>query len=190
MYYQDIIDTILDNSAQEVKRIKDAVKTECAAIKESADAEVKAIKSRAQMDAKAMRAETLARRLTVADLDVKKVLLNAKQEIIDSVYETAKAKLKSLSTKDYKALVEGMIAMGAKDGDVVAVGTRDKKTITAAFVKGVAGKLGIKLSVVYDDGIDGGVIIKSPDCDSNMTIDLEVASIKVATETEVSKRLF
>ncbi len=190
MYYQDIIDTILDNSAQEVARIKDATDKECAVIKSEADQKVKAIREKSQMDAKLMRAEALSRRLTVAELDVKKIMLNAKQEIIDEVYKRATSKLKELKTADYKKLIEGMITVGAEDGDVIVVGARDQKVITSALVKKVAEKKGIQLTLQYDEKIDGGIVIKSTECDKNMTIDLEVASVKLATETEISKRLF
>ncbi len=190
MEYQDILSTIKANSDKEVARIKEAAEKECAEAKQSADDKVKAIKEKARLDAKVARAETLARRMTVADLDVKKMMLSAKQAVIDQVYETAKAKLKSLKTADYKKLVEGMIDMVAEDGDEVVAGVRDQKVITTAFVKKIADKKGITLTLSYDEKIDGGIIVKGADCDKNMTLDLEVASVKVATETEISKRLF
>ncbi len=190
MNYQEIVDKILETSHIEVARIKDNAKKQCDDIAANTDKEIAAIAEKTELDSKAMRAEILARRITVADLDVKKILLNAKQEVIDEVYESAKSKLKSLPAAEYKKLIEGMLIAAATDGDEVRISKEDSKAITAAFVKKIADKKGIKLTLAVDDKVDGGIVLRGKSCDKNMTIDLEVAAVKLLTETEVSKRLF
>ncbi len=190
MEYQEIIDKILETNQEEIAKIKANAKKQCTDIEANASKQISEIEEKADIDSKAMRAELLARRLTVAELDVKKILLNAKQEIIDDVYAIAKQQLQSLPTTQYKKLVEGMLIKAAGDGDEVLIGKCDEKTITASFVKKIADKKGIKLTLAVDDKINGGVILRGKSCDKNLTIDLEVAAIKLTTETDIAKRLF
>ena len=127
---------------------------------------------------------------TVAQLDSRKLILDAKSQILDEVFAKALEKARNLPKEKYKALIFGMLE-SAQDGDVVIISAREKDIVTAASLKAFADKKKIKLTLNKNLGdFDGGIILSSDGVDKNLTLEVEVASIRDEYEAKIAKELF
>ena len=127
---------------------------------------------------------------TVAQLDSRKLILDAKSQILDEVFAKALEKARNLPKEKYKALIFGMLE-SAQDGDVVIISAREKDIVTAASLKAFADKKKIKLTLNKNLGdFDGGIILSSDGVDKNLTLEVEVASFRDEYEAKIAKELF
>lgn len=136
-------------------------------------------------------ADTVARRMTVAEMDGKKMISAVKAEIVDDVFVAAKKSLLNLPDAEYRELVRAMIAKNAEDGDEVMLSKADKKRLPSTFIDEIAKETGlkIKLSKEYGD-FDGGVILRGKNADKNMTFEVELSEFREEHESEIGRRLF
>lgn len=185
-----IIGKILDDAYRDAEATIAEAKEQAKAILERAenDAKVYAEKQNALISKE--REDLLKRRKTVSELEGKKLFLKAKQEILDACFKRALALIRGLSEKEYLKLIEGMLKEAA-DGDVVTAAACDKAVVTKEFIDAYAKKRKIKL-VLSDEygGFSGGIILSSIDVDKNLTLEVEIASLRAETEPEISKLLF
>mgnify|MGYP000544059106 CR=1 FL=1 len=133
--------------------------------------------------------DTIRHKETVAELEVRKLILTAKREVMDNVY--LKAVKKIVNSKDYLALIEKMILKYAEDGDSVIISNRDKNSITPEFVNKIALKKGIKLVLSNDyQNFEGGIILSNKKYDKNLTLNVLFKEIKEDTESRLAEILF
>jgi Archaeal/vacuolar-type H+-ATPase subunit E len=112
----------------------------------AAQTEAKAAVADAQANAEKSSLEYIARRMTVCELDIKKIKLAAKKHVIDEVFDRAVEKLKALDGDTYKKVVTGMLKASAEDGDVITV-AKDEKIINATFLANYQKQTGVKLTL-------------------------------------------
>lgn len=135
-------------------------------------------------------ADIKKRRQTVAELDVKKLHLAKKKEIIDSAFALAEQELLALDKKTYLAVITGMLKY-AEDGDVVTVSARDKDVVTQAFLAAYCKKSGKKLTLSSEYGdFNGGIVLTGSGVDKNLSLAVELKLLKDELETEVAARIF
>ncbi len=127
---------------------------------------------------------------TVAELDAKKFLLDAKNALIDETFEKTKNVILNLEDSKYEKLIFGMLEF-AEDGDVVTISEREKKIVTMAKLKTFAEKKGIKLSLAKELGnFDGGIMLSQNGVDKNLALETEIAILRDETEERIAKELF
>lgn len=146
----------------------------------------------AQLDKAARDAEELKkRRLTLAELDSRKVILAAKQRVIDSVYYEAVTKILNMTDNVYREFMGGFVEKYAENGDTVVTSERDAKRLNETWVEGLAKKLNLRLTLAdyYHHG-RGGIVLEGRYCDKNLTLETLVKEIRPETEARVAKRLF
>ncbi len=120
------------------------------------------------------------RELSSAKLQAKKLVLEAKKELIDHAFSDALKQLENQSDKERKALLEQLIKKASKEIDVhtVYVAKQDEKLLTGYTTKTV--------------DIAGGVICESKD--GTQRIDLSIAAILATVRDkhlkEVAETLF
>lgn len=135
--------------------------------------------------------EIIRRRVTVAKLDAKKLLMNARRQAVDNLFGAAKSQILAYDTKKYLELIANMLKKYAEDGDIVIICEADSKRITAKFVDEQAKALGIKLGFSKEFGsFEGGIILRGKACDKNLSLDVELASLREQEETQIAKMLF
>ncbi len=135
------------------------------------------------------REDILRRRITVANLEVKKLLLAAKQQVIGKAFEESITALRS-DEEGYKKLLECMLSH-AEDGDVLTVSKLDKNILTKEFVDKVAKKKGIALKINKQYGdFCGGILLSGKNADKNLTLEVELASLRDEIEPEIAAMLF
>lgn len=145
-------------------------------------------KSKTEIDRLTLEIDERSR--SVAELDARKLLLDAKAQVLDSVYAKTLEKLRNLDKEQYSALIFSMLE-NAKDGDVVTVSEREKDIVTKESLADFAKKKGISLTLADKFGdFDGGVIISENGVDNNFTLEVEVALLREQTETKIAKEIF
>ena len=135
--------------------------------------------------------EVLRRRRIVADMDVQRLELGARREVIGKTFETALGVLRALPAEKYEAFVTALLenAMITKSEEVL-VG-RKEKVVTAAWLE--------KFNKAHDASLTlsseklneaGGFVLSQGRVDVNCTFDMLVHSLTEDLEADVVERLF
>jgi len=133
--------------------------------------------------------ETVTRRLTVADLDVRKILLEAKSQVVNEVFENALEKLRNLDKDSYLKLVEKLIEENAEEGDEVVLSS--DSVISSSDMK--------KLKVFVDRGLKissftmserGGVMLIGKKSDKNLTFSAVLEDMKSGFISSIALKMF
>ena len=151
--------------------------------------DVKIYKEKNMAESYAERDEIVRRKITVANLEVKKLLLQAKKEIIDRAFEEALQAVKA-DKKGYEALIKRMLSF-AEDGDEAVISESDKDVITAAFIASCAKEYGKKvtLSPTYGN-FAGGIMLTGKGSDKNLTLEVELNAVRGEYEPAIAELLF
>ena len=134
-------------------------------------------------------AEVVRRRLTVADLDVRKIILSAKQQVIGDVLGEVYDGLCSLKKADYLNLVEKCVEESADDGDEIVLS--GDGVLSADDLKKLNVFSAKKLNVSKETGdFKGGVYLVGKVCDKDLTFKAIIENAKDEYVAEISERLF
>lgn len=135
------------------------------------------------------REDILRRRMTVANLEVKKLMLAAKQQVIGSAFDKSVEAIKK-DTLAYQKMLKGMLEY-ASDGDILTVSKNDKDIFTKKFIDEALThkKIKITLNEKYGD-FKGGIILSSAAADKNFTLEVELSSLRNEIEPEIASMLF
>ena len=188
---QKIIDKILSDATHDAGEMLSEALKKAEALVAAKQAEADAEYDLSVEEARKAGEEVVRRRLTVADLEVKKLLLSAKKQAVDEAFEESLKKLLALPKEEYAALVESMIASAADDGDVVVISENDKNVLTKAVFDKISAKIGKKLTLSDTFGnFKGGVMLLGKGVDKNLTFESELALLRDEVEPEVAKIMF
>lgn len=188
---QKIIDKILSDATHDAGEMLSEALKKAEALVAAKQAEADAEYDLSVEEARKAGEEVVRRRLTVADLEVKKLLLSAKKQAVDEAFEESLKKLLALPKEEYTALVESMIASAADDGDVVVISENDKNVLTKAVFDKISAKIGKKLTLSDTFGnFKGGVMLLGKGVDKNLTFESELALLRDEVEPEVAKIMF
>ena len=140
-------------------------------------------------DSFAERDEIIRRRITVANLEVKKLLLATKQKIMEETFKKAADAVRA-DKKGYEAMLIGMLKC-ADDGDEITFSVKDKDLATDKWFSDACKKAGKKLvkNPVFGD-FSGGILIAGKVSDKNFTLEVELASVREENEPQIAKLLF
>ncbi len=185
---ESIINSILGDAEQQAAQI-------IAEAKEKADGIVSLAKTKAEQDKQAVLANAGSqakdisdRRISVAELEVKKYSLSLKQRLLGECFDEALQKLSKLSDKEYLAIIAKLLAY-AEDGESVVISKNDKKRITADFIKQAAKGKKITLSKEVGD-FSGGIVLTKEGYDKNMTFEVLLSQVREESEADAASVLF
>lgn len=134
-------------------------------------------------------ADLIERRKTVANLDVRKHMLETKQEVILQVFAKALATLRALKKEDYLNLVLRLISENVDKDDQLVLSKDGVLSVedfaSADFIK----ENNVTISETPGDFV-GGVMLIGKSCDKDLTFEAVVESKKDLLASEVAKRLF
>lgn len=134
---------------------------------------------------------SVGRRVTLAELDKKKMLLKAKQSVIDKVYDAAITKTLNMTDNVYRDFLGELIRRYADDGDEIIVAERDVRRLSYDWATELGRSIGKELSLsTKRHGGRGGIILSGYKCDKNLTLDTLLSEIRPSTEGEIAERLF
>ena len=181
---------ILDAEAQ-AEEIKTTAEQASAVALDNAitsfNAEFEKVISKAKTDGE----EIITQAVLNAEIEARKILLKAKQEVLSATIEKSLEKLMKLPDSEYIALITDMIARVADDGDTVIISRNDEKRLTAEVIAKISKVIGKKLTLSNERGdFLGGVILSQNGLDKNMTLENELSEIKQERINKLSTKLF
>ncbi len=178
-------ETVINQAKQEAADIMKAAQEEadnkCAEITAKSEVDVKAVIGRAE---------------SAAALQEKKMILDAKQQIINSIIANAKNSLVNLPDSEYIDVILRMVKKYAQNkAGTILFTAADKKRFPSNFEemlqKALSERTGASLAVSQEDVvIDGGFILKYGDVEENCSFDALFSAAKEDLQDEVNSILF
>lgn len=170
-----ILDDIREESARAVDLVKqeaqDTYDAEMAKAREEADAQAQKILSKAREASD----ELIARADAAAALEEKRMILNAKQELISDVIAQAKDAFVNLPEEEYFDLILKLISQNALKGEgEICFSRKDFERLPKDFAAKLVAALpeGAALNVSKEDAkIGGGFILKYDGLEQNLSVE-------------------
>ena len=189
MAKQELLDKIIGDAEARARNILSEAQVKAESLLSAAEDERNALLQSARDMASSARPEVIKRRKSMAELEGRKLVLQAKQEVIAQTYRDALTRIKE--SKQYPALLVKMILSAADKGDQVIFAASDAKKINpAAIVAEANAQSSLALVLSEEKGaFDGGIVLRGKDCDKNLTLEVELAALR-SEEDVCSKVLF
>ena len=192
-----IKEKILDEARAEKDSILEQAQAEARAISNKYDRKAEELRQNIIDKAKKNAEEKKRRILSMAQLENRKAHLQAKQEIIDSVFQKAMDKLMKMPDKDYQKLIGNMLIKSVNTGnEEIIISKKDEKLFTQDFLSKIGETLkeqgkaaNLKVSKQKRQMV-GGFILKSANMEVNNTFDSLINMEREELETEIAKILF
>ncbi len=184
-----IIDKIRADAKDVMTGISEDANKKGMEIIHNAQNDAKVYSDKQMTESYAERDEIIRRKITVANLEVKKTLLAAKQELLKKAFDEASEAIRS-DKKGYEALLIGMMKC-AGDGDEITFSARDKSLVSDEWFLSACKKAGKKLikNKTFGD-FSGGILIAGQGSDKNFTLEVELAGVREEYEPQIAKLLF
>lgn len=190
-----------------MERIRESIlaeaRTQAEAIIKEAEDSVKEMEQQAEKRAEELTKNRLERAkveaqdaqkrmLSMAELELKKQSLEAKQSIIDQAFDKALAKLNNLPEEKYAAMIVSALgSVGLKGGEVLIVPPQDREKFQKGLLKRINDKLGFELKLSDEDrGIQGGFIVKVDGVEINNSFETLLRMEREKVESEIADILF
>ena len=179
------------DAREEAEKILEHSREQAEAIKSETNAEVRRLEESAKERFERERPEIFKRREIVANLDVKKIHLDAERRLISEVFEGGLQRMAALSKKEYVAFCERLLKKASVTGDEELEIGRGEKNLSAAWIDGFnkANGTSIKLSDRKGD-FSGGFILSKDRIAVNCTWEMLIRAASEKMENEVVSRLF
>ncbi|MBQ2960966.1 MAG: V-type ATP synthase subunit E [Oscillospiraceae bacterium] len=196
----------MDGIEKIIERINAAAAEECAAIAQKAESDCAAIRSEYEKKLQAAYESAIEkgekeigldaeRMLRTARLDARKELLLAKQNVLDTAFQTAKEKLLNLPEDQYIAWLASLACKASDGSGEIILSARDKelgekllaKANEALIAKGK--QAGLKLSNETRN-IDAGFILLDGRTEVNCSVSSILEDSRQAMAAKVAEKLF
>lgn len=187
---QAIIDKIMNDAKANEKAILDESNKKVDEINCGIEKLVADLTEKSKIEQETLEHDIITRSKTVAELDSKKLILNAKNKLIDETFNKALDQILNLPKAKYEKLILGMLEF-AEDGDIVTISKKEKSILTKEKIKAFATKKKINLTLAKDFGdFEGGIILSSKGIDKNLTFESEISILREDIEENIAKQLF
>lgn len=181
-----IIDKILSDARAIVNSTLEEANSFCAQEIAIAQNDAKIYREKNMAESYAEREEIIRRKITVANLEVKKLILQAKQELISKAFAAAIDAIKS-DIGGYAKTIERMLTL-ADNGEVVTFSKQDKKLFDEKWLASHTDKK-LVFNKNYGD-FCGGIVLSGLGSDKNMTLEVELEALRNNYEPQIAEILF
>ena len=191
MALADIRKKIEQDAANEAAKLLDEARKQADVLNADADAEIS--KSKKYYDGlyAAEAPEVRRRAQIIANLDVKKLRLGAKQELIGRSFDGALARLCKLAGDKYLAFMEKLLDQAVSSGDEELLAAAGEKRIDQAWLDKYNASRGRKLTLSAEKSeIKGVFILRNVRISTNCSLETLIHWLKDELESDVVKRLF
>lgn len=155
-----------------------------------AQADAAQLEKQAQQQAQQEHEVILQRRISVAELEARKMRLAAKQEVIARSFDEALERLANLNESEYIAFLADGISKAAEDGSQVLLNARDHDAVGDKVITLVRA-MGKKVTL-SDETIraKGGFILRCGAVELNATLETMLGAVREEVTPQVVKALF
>lgn len=174
------------------ERINSKSSAECLKILENAKAEAQAVLEEGEAKALKKYDDIIARANSAAELEERKITLNAKQSVISTMISTTLESLRNLPDKEYFELIYKMISKYSEESEgVVSFSEKDLARLPADFEEKVSNTSKAKLTVNKAPVlIDGGFILTYGGVDVNCSFSALFSDNSEKISDSVARLLF
>lgn len=134
------------------------------------------------------RDEIIRRKTTVANLEVKKLVLAKKQQVISQAFSEAVRLIKA-DRQGYFDILKGMISK-ADDGDKIFFSVSDADIVDEKWLLDAAKEQKKDVTFGGYGSFVGGMVAEGGDSDKNMTLEVELQAIRESYEATIADILF
>ncbi len=181
-----IVDKILSDAVAVVNSTLEEANAFCAQEIAVAQNDAKIYREKNMEESYLEREEIIRRKITVANLEVKKLILQAKQEIISKAFDSAVEAVKK-DSDNYKKLIIRMLSQ-AEEGETVTFSIQDKNLFDKKWLAANSDK-----KLIFSDNYGdfcGGIILSGSGSDKNMTLEVELEGVRSSFEPQIAEILF
>lgn len=192
MSLAQITEKIRNDALREAEEILAGANAKAQNIAQRAEEENDSVKTTFARRFEEEKPEILKRREIVAKLDVKKMMLRSRRDVVRDVYSAALAGLGDLERSEYLSFCAALLkAAVATKEEIVRVGAGEKY-IDEAWIGDYNQKNGAKLVLSEDtlEGITGGFILENGRISVNCSWEMLIRIAQEKFEADVIKRLF
>ncbi|MBQ9081100.1 MAG: hypothetical protein IJY26_00495 [Clostridia bacterium] len=182
----NIIANILSKAEEEKAQTLSAAQQKAAAVFESDRAFCAELKEKTLLQCAESEKAALARAVTLANMDVKKLTLQVKQSCLLDVFSAAEKSILSLDGEKYLQFIFSLLDQYAEEGETVVVASADKARVSEEEILSYAKQKGITLSYRADGAFSGGIILESKKYDKNLTVSMLLKEYRESHETEIA----
>lgn len=191
MSLADIKNKIESDARREAEEIVLKAKKQAASIASASEKQIHEIEEELVKRLEKDGPEIFRRREVVARLDVKKVVLGAKQKLIDQAFEQALDELITLEKKKYLAFCTKLLTKASRTGDETVLLGRNEKHLDASWVDEFNEKHSSHLVLEEERlPIRAGFILRRGEIDINCSFEMLIRSLREELEKDVVTRLF
>lgn len=192
MSIDNITGKILSEAEEQGNRILEAAHSESQRIIEEAKQKAEEIQEEAREKTDEDQRLIKCRRISVAELEVRKIRLGAKQEQISLCFDKALDRLSEMDVSDYLELLTTFIIKIGGDGGELLLNKNDREKIGQKLINKIndTEKVG-KLSLA-EDTIDakGGFVLRRGSVEINSTLETIINGIRESATPDVVKALY
>ena len=196
MSIDNITEKILNEASGEAELILSKAREDSYSVMQKAKTEAESLMKDAEKRGEADAGLLKSRKVSVADLEARKMRLAAKQQAIAKCFDLALEKLASMSEDDYtELLLKAVAETGVDEGELILnavdrekVGKKVVKSVNAAKDKDKEnGKI-----TLSDETINakGGFVLKHGSVEINSTLETMVNAVKESATPQVVEALF
>lgn len=195
MNAEQVVEKILAEAKAQAGSIVDEAKAKAAEQKAGLDSNIAGFDNKTQEMAKDAAEDKLQRMLASARMNNARQTLAAKVEILDDVFEKAKAAVLKLGDEQYLSLMTALVKKAVETGDEEIIVSKNEKRIDTDFVKKVNRELGagfkgnLRLSDEKAD-ITGGFILTRGKVRVNASTDVMIDALRETMGIELLQQLF
>jgi len=191
MSLADIKNKIEADARREAEEIIEKARRTEEEILLQADGEVQSIRDTYEERFKKEKPQIANRREIVAKLDVEKIELGVKQELVKESFDEAVKTLSSLPKQKYLELVSAFLANAIETGKEEVLVGENEKNITKTWLDSYNEAQKVSLILSKEKlPISGGFVLRNGDIDTNCSFDMLVSWAREDLEADVVKRLF
>ena len=191
MSLAQITEKIRSDAQREADEILAKARAKAELTSQRAEEEIDSIKSGFIRRFEVERPEIFRRREIVANLDVKKMMLQSSRNLIQDVYDISLEKMKMIDKADYLKLCEALLKCATTTKNEEIEVSPEEKYLDQAWLDGFNKENGTNL-VFSEKKLDiaGGFVLTRGKISTNCSWDMLVQIMKEKQESDVVKRLF
>lgn len=192
-----IKERILEDAKLEAKKIIEDANIKIDEVKKNSEAKAATIKEKLNKDYEVKKSDLKRRMLSVAQLDMRKDTLQAKQSMIDKVFAQCLKTVSEMPAAEYRAIIEDLLLQTIQTGNEEIIFSKlDDARLDSNFIAGVnsrltsMGKKG-EVKVAQEKGtFNGGFILRAGGVEINSTFEAILRLAREEIESQVAQMLF
>ncbi len=192
MSIENITGKILSEAEEQSRKILQDAEKKSREITDKAKAQAEKIRQDYEEQAKEEAHLQKSRRISVAELEVRKMKLGGKQTLISRCFDKALDQLAAMEEANYLELLASAVLATGVDGGELLLNAKDRNSIGEKLVERINSVGKAERLTLAEDTIDvkGGFVLRKGAMEINSTLETMVSGIRESATPDVVKALF